>query len=436
MGQQVLEQVTLQLKKINKTFFFIVKFILIFFICNFFFVSNLFSKEIRITANKNNIEELLKLDPNNIDFLFIYAKKKEELNEYKLSEHIYKKIIALRPNELRYYLDLAKIQFLRFDYVNSEKNFLYVYNKENVPSNVKFNIRNYLKMINEKKSGKVNYIVKLSHNDNINNGTYADTIKLFGVPFKIDKNAKAKSSYELFTNIDGSIGKNVYGQKINTGFDISYSDFQSKNYDRLKYGINIGPEFVFKNNKINLDYSFSQEKIGFSKILNINQLMLKGFQNKNNSQFLLTTGIDNKRYYNNKDYNTEGNFIEFKSNFFSKKRFSLGANYKYTKNNAINDFYGNEKNYFELTSSINLFKNLSLNLSSGIEIAAYDKYQPIFSRTRRDNLKFVNLNIRNDRWFIGNYMPQINLTFRKNKSNVDVYDTKSDNISLNLVKEF
>ena len=78
-------------------------------------MSNLFSKEIRITANKNNIEELLKLDPNNIDFLFIYAKKKEELNEYKLSEHIYKKIIALKPNELRYYLDLAKIQFLRFD---------------------------------------------------------------------------------------------------------------------------------------------------------------------------------------------------------------------------------------------------------------------------------------------------------------------------------
>ena len=436
MQQQDLDQVTLQLKKINKTFVLIIKLVLIFFICNTFSISSLFSKEIRITADKSNIEELLKLDPNNIDFLFIYAKKKEELYEYKLSENIYKKIISLRPNELRYYLDLAKIQFLRFDYVNSEKNFLYVYNKENVPSNVKFNIRNYLKLINEKKSGKINYTVKLSHNDNINNGTYADTIKLFGVPFKIDENAKAKSSYELFTNIDGSIGKNVHGQKINTGFDISYSDFQSKNYDRLKYGINIGPEFVFKNNKINLDYSFSQEKIGFNKILNTNQLMLKGFQNKNNSQFLFTMGIDNKSYYNNKDFNTDGNFIEFKSNFFYKKRFSLGANYKYIKNNAINDFYGNEKNYFELTSSMYLFKNLSFNLSGGIETAAYDKYQPIFSRTRRDNLKFVNLNIRNDRWFIGNYMPQINLTFRKNKSNVDVYDTKSDNISLNLVKEF
>ena len=436
MEQQDLDQVTLQQQKISKKSFLIIKFILIFFISNFFFLLSSFSKEIRITANKNNIEELLKLDPNNIDFLFIYAKKKEELNEYKLSENIYKKIISLRPNELRYYLDLAKIQFLRFDYVNSEKNFLYVYNKENVPSNVKFNIRNYLKLINEKKSGKINYTVKLSHNDNINNGTYADTIKLFGVPFKIDENAKAKSSYELFTNIDGSIEKNVYGQKINTGFDISYSDFKNKIYDRLKYGINIGPEFVFKNNKINLDYSFSQEKIGFSKILNTNQLMLKGFQNKNESQFLFTVGIDDKSYYNNKDYNTEGNFIEFKSNFLLKKRFSLGANYKYTKNNAINDFYGNEKNYFELTSSINFFKNYLFNLSTGIEISAYDKYQPIFSKTRRDYLKFVNLNIRNDRLVIGNYIPQINLTFRKNKSNVNVYDTKSDNISLYLVKEF
>ena len=128
-----LELAILQLLRTNKIFFQIAKFLLIFFFINSFYSSTLFSKEIKIIANENNIEKLLKLDPNNVDFLFIYAKKKEELNEYQSAENIYKKIISLRPEELRFYLDLARVQFLRFDYENSEKNFLFVYKKKYLP---------------------------------------------------------------------------------------------------------------------------------------------------------------------------------------------------------------------------------------------------------------------------------------------------------------
>ena len=64
--------------------------------------------------------------------------------------------------------------------------------------------------MNKRKPSKINYTIKLSHNDNINNGTYADTVKLFGVPFKIDENAKAKSSFELFTNINGYKNNYLY----------------------------------------------------------------------------------------------------------------------------------------------------------------------------------------------------------------------------------
>ena len=81
----------MQLLRTNKIFFQIAKFLLIFFFINSFYSSTLFSKEIKIIANENNIEKLLKLDPNNVDFLFIYAKKKEELNEYQSAENIYKK---------------------------------------------------------------------------------------------------------------------------------------------------------------------------------------------------------------------------------------------------------------------------------------------------------------------------------------------------------
>ena len=79
MEQQDLEQDILRLKNGSKFFFLTIRILFIIFVLKLFLISNLLSKEIKIIADKNNIEELLKLDPNNIDFLFIYAKKKRRI---------------------------------------------------------------------------------------------------------------------------------------------------------------------------------------------------------------------------------------------------------------------------------------------------------------------------------------------------------------------
>ena len=290
--------------------------------------------------------------------------------------------------------------------------------------------------MNKRKPSKINYTIKLSHNDNINNGTYADTVKLFGVPFKIDENAKAKSSFELFTNINGYKNNYLYGQKINTGFDISFSDFKDDDYDRLRYNINFGPEFQIQNKMIILNYNLSQEKIGFNKVLNDNKLEMKSILNNKNSQFIYSLGVDKKRFYSKEVYNTNGKFAKISSNFFVNNRFTLGGAYKYSTNDAINNYYSNEKNYYELFSSIRLFKNFLIDALTGVEFSDYHEYQPLFSKTRKDKLKFINIDFKNDKIFIGKYMPQISFTQRENKSNVNVYQTNSNNISLYFVKEF
>ena len=95
---------------------------------------------------------------------------------------------------------MARLQFIIYDYENAE-NFLFVY-RPNIPSNVKNNIRYYLRQIERFNPATINYNFKISYNDNINNGTYADTVRLIA-PFKVNEEAKAKESYELFTDING-----------------------------------------------------------------------------------------------------------------------------------------------------------------------------------------------------------------------------------------
>ena len=208
------------------------------------------SQQVTIVASEDNIEELLLLDPNNIDFLNIFSIKQKKEKNYIGAIQTLEKIIDLDNTRLPFYLELARLQFIIYDYENAEKNFLFVY-RQNIPSNVKNNIRYYLRQIERFNPATINYNFKISYNDNINNGTYADTVRLFGIPFKVNEEAKAKESYELFTDINGAYDFNLDSYQLNTGFLINHSNYAGSAYDRLKYGINVGPEHYYKGQKIN-----------------------------------------------------------------------------------------------------------------------------------------------------------------------------------------
>ena len=155
------------------------------------------SQQVTIVASEDNIEGLLLLDPNNIDFLNIYSIKQQKEKNYLGAIQTLEKIIELDNTLLPFYLELARLQFTVHDFQNAEKNFLFVY-EQNIPSNVRNNIRYYLRQIERLDPTTINYNFKISYNDNINNGTYADTVRLFGIPFKVNEEAKAKESYNCF----------------------------------------------------------------------------------------------------------------------------------------------------------------------------------------------------------------------------------------------
>ena len=145
------------------------------------FTFHVYCQQVTIVAGEDNIEDLLLLDPNNIDFLNIYTIKQQKEKNLGAIQTL-EKIIELDNTLLPFYLELARLQFTVHDFQNVEKNFLFVY-EQNIPSNVRNNIRYYLRQIERLDPTTIN-IIKISYNDNINNGTYADTVRLFGIPLK------------------------------------------------------------------------------------------------------------------------------------------------------------------------------------------------------------------------------------------------------------
>ena len=398
--------------------------------------TNSYADDIRVTANESNIEQLLLLDPENIDFLNIYSIKQQKEKDYLGAIQTLERIIELDNTLLPFYLELARLQFTIHDFKSAENNFLFVY-KQNIPSNVKNNIRYYLRQIERHDPATINYNFKISYNDNINNGTYADTVRLFGIPFKVNEEAKAKESYELFTDINGAYDFDLESYRLNTGFLINHSNYTGSAYDRLKYGINIGPEHYYKGQKINWSLLLSREEIDSNPIVNSREIRVSNlFNYRPNIQIQSAIGIGETDYYNNANYNSDSKFINLLVNYIDRNNINYSTNLKFTDNDAVYKPYGNEKKYFSASIASSLPRGFFVNLQLGIEDVDYDAYQFMWLTTREDRLEFASLSLRNERLYIGNFYPEINITLRDNDSNVEVYKTSSDSISMFLIKDF
>ncbi len=400
------------------------------------FTLHVHSQQATIVASEDNIEELLLLDPDNIDFLNIYAIKQQRQKNYIGAIQTLQKIIELDNTLLPFYLELARLQFTIHDFKSAENNFLFVY-EQNIPSNVKNNIRYYLRQIERLNPATINYNFKISYNDNINNGTYADTVRLFGIPFKVNEEAKAKESYELFTDINGAYDFSLDSYQLNTGFLINHSNYAGSAYDRLKYGINVGPEHYYKGQKINWSLLLSREEMDSNPIVNSREIRVSNlFNYRPNIQIQSTLGMGESDYYNNASYNSDSKFINLLVNYIDRNNINYSTNLKFTDNDADYKPYGNEKKYFSASIASELPRGFFVNLQLGIEEVDYDAYQFMWLTTRKDRLEFASLSLRNKNLYIGNFYPQINITLRDNESNVEVYKTSSDSVSMFLIKDF
>ena len=253
----------------------------------------------------------------------------------------------------------------------------------------------------------------------------------------MNEEAKAKESYELFTDINGAYDFYLESYQLNTGFLINHSNYAGSAYDRLKYGINIGPEHYYKGQKINWSLLLSREEMDSNPIVNSREIRVSNlFNYRPNIQIQSAIGMGETDYYNNANYNSDSKFINLLVNYIDRNNINYSTNLKFTDNDAVYKPYGNEKKYFSASIASELPRGFFVNLQLGIEEVDYDAYQFMWLTTREDRLEFASLSLRNEHLYIGNLYPQINITLRDNDSNVEVYKTSSDSISVFLIKDF
>ncbi len=387
---------------------------------------------------------------NSPQFNFLFGECNFGMKNYEKALVYYKKVLEQNPNAPRAKLEIAKAYLHIGNKGDEAIAILESALQDDLPQNVKDKVTELLKKI--KSSKTKDWRLKLSggyvYDTNVNNSTYNRQVEIFGVPFKLDDNARAQKDNTFLAGINFDHKKHFFG-KSGPYLINSLSGLKTKNDKHENYDMGLGSAstgFGFKLYKLTLEMPITYTQLTlnsnnflrsfgyspnltyeFSKILHLNV----GYNHKKNSYY--QTQIKNR----NGDYDSIASGLKY---FFGNGNF-LQLSYSKGTSGAKEKYY----QYDLSTANAGLFLSLPIKkieplaiyLGAGRESDKYKDSDPLTipQKKRRDKNVAMMVNIYKrfksiDTTIVFGY------TKISNDSNINIYQYKREQFSFKIEKDF
>ena len=124
--------------------------------------------------------------------------------DYARAEELFREILAADPTLVRVRLELARTLFLAGKDEQSDYHFRLAI-AQNPPDAVVANVARFREAIHARRAWRFNVTVGIAPDSNINSATAKEQVDLFGLPFRLDPDARAKSGIGFVAGGDASV---------------------------------------------------------------------------------------------------------------------------------------------------------------------------------------------------------------------------------------
>jgi tetratricopeptide (TPR) repeat protein len=366
----------------------------------------------------------------NLNVNYFLAKSAFKIKKYDEAMAAYERVLIINPdfNQARY--DYARILYK----LKQKKEAKIEFNKllsSNINPEIKTQITEYLKILNNKMRGSANIIVGLSRSTNINNGLLSPEYRLPGLN-------------DILVKGEDPISDSAHSEMLDLNF---YNYFKDDTF-RLKNSFLVYNKNYFNETDENITLLSYKPTLSY---LDKDYLYALGFgieriikSREDFNSYFISPQITNKDFFINlkyqkvqyiSDVNKEKDF--HKIQLFGKINLFKNMNYytnlyknirdknirtdidKYTIGNGLNLFY-------------NINKNNKINLKYQLNYSKYKYENNFFESKREDKQHLVELSLShalNKDNFIN-----ISTSYLKNNSNQDAYVYDEKAIKLNYLK--
>ena len=174
---------------------------------------------------------------------FIDGMNSYAARDYRRAEAMFRRILDRDPSLLRVRLELARTLFVEKKDEQADYHFRFAA-AEHPPAQVARNIVRFREAIRSRRAWRFNFDVGVAPDSNINSATDKQTLDIYGLPFRLDPTARARSGTGTFAGGDASIRLNRFGKvPIYLGAYGRWLRYRDHHFDDAYAGAEAGPEF-------------------------------------------------------------------------------------------------------------------------------------------------------------------------------------------------
>jgi len=173
-----------------------------------------------------------------LDAMISYSRR-----EYQRAEAIFRRILDREPALLRVRLELARTLFMQKKDEQADYHFRLAAG-EHPPDRVKRNIVRFREAIRARRAWRFNVDFGFAPDSNINSATEKQTVDIYGLPFRLDPDERARSGTGTFVGGEASIRIHRSGKiPLYVGAYGRWTRFGDHRFDDAYAGAEAGPEF-------------------------------------------------------------------------------------------------------------------------------------------------------------------------------------------------
>jgi tetratricopeptide (TPR) repeat protein len=383
------------------------------------------------------LDRRLARDPRDVQARFLKGLAAIGEGKYGQAIRTLRSILIEQPKATRVRLELARAFFLAEDYENATRQFQFALAAD-PPPGVAATIRSYLATIREAKSFSYNFTGSLAPDTNLNGGSSAREVTLFGIPFDLSEEARQRSGVGLA--LEGgaewlpAIGE---GKRLRLGVHAQRREYAGSKFDDMTVAVYAGPRIVTGNWDVSVLGTAYKRWYGSNPYnravggrvdatlhatprLDISAAVASQFTRHRVETYRdgLIASASTAAFYTL----TPISAVTFRTGIIREK--------------ARNDAFSNWSSFIAAGYFRELPMGFSIYLEPSFSRAHYDEALLAFGRKRKDNTQSLLITVLNRHIVLGRFTPRVSYTHTNQDSSIGLYEFKRNRLEVGLTTAF
>ncbi|GHF26480.1 hypothetical protein GCM10017044_21810 [Kordiimonas sediminis] len=360
-------------------------------------------------------------------------------DDWPMAIRYYRGILAGNPSLLRVRLELARAFFNAADYDNAKRQFELVLASDQLPAEVRTNVRGFLAVIYTRKKWSLNVSFSAAPDTNINTATASERVTLYGLPFDLSDDAKRSSGVGITGDVSAGYRFDLrQGLAVDVGGAARHTEYlNSSSFDQTYLRAHMGPRVYTARSEVRVLAAAGYARFGGRSYYTSAGMQVTAQRQLNDRlKASILVGVD-KMNYTTIDYRDGENYsltgqVNYSLSRVSSFRTYAGINLEKTQEASLD----NTTYRIGFGYARELGLGLTATLSGSFTYRPFDAFSILYGEKRTDHTISTGVGFTKRDINIWGFAPVVRYDYFRSMSNITLFDYDRHRINIGFTRVF